>query len=171
MAGSISNPFITIVSSAGGELGTIFDGAGEDEDFGLAQVSGLASDRYKFRTSPLRNVALQPTFFHNGAFTRLDDAVRHHVDVLASAQRYDAIKAGVAHDLTHRRGPSAPVLQALDPLLAMPVRLSEGEFDDLYSFVSAGLLDRRARSQSLCKLVPEVLPSGVSPLRFQGCDR
>jgi cytochrome c peroxidase len=71
-----------------GKGNTIFDGAGEDEAFGLAQVSGPASDRYKFRTSPLRNVALQPTFFHNGAFTRLDDAVRHHLDVLASARSY-----------------------------------------------------------------------------------
>ena len=27
----------------------------------------IRADRYKFRTSPLRNVALQPAFFHNGA--------------------------------------------------------------------------------------------------------
>lgn len=154
-----------------GKGNTIFDGAGEDEDFGLAQVSGLAADRYKFRTSPLRNVALQPTFFHNGAFTRLDDAIRHHLDVLASSRAYRPARAGVARDLIHRQGPSAPVLQALDPLLAMPVHLSEREFDDLYRFVSSGLLDRRARPQSLCKLVPEVLPSGAKPLRFQGCDK
>ena len=39
-------------------LGTgnvLFDGPGEDEDYGLAQVTGLARDRYRFRTSPLRN--------------------------------------------------------------------------------------------------------------------
>jgi cytochrome c peroxidase len=154
-----------------GKGNTIFDGAGEDEAFGLAQVSGPASDRYNFRTSPLRGVALQPTFFHNGAFTRLDDAVRHHLDVLASARSYRPARAGVARDLTHRQGPSTPVLQALDPLLAMPTRLSSNEFDDLVQFVGSGLLDRRARPQALCKLVPEVLPSGVRPLSFQGCDR
>src|SRR5690349_7641009 len=48
-----------------------FDGPAANEDFGLEQVTGLARDRYKFRTSPLRNAALQPAFFHNGCFTRL----------------------------------------------------------------------------------------------------
>ena len=53
------------------EGNVIFDGPGEDEDFGLEQITGDPTDRYKFRTSPLRNVALQPAFFHNGAFTKL----------------------------------------------------------------------------------------------------
>ena len=43
-----------------------FDGPGQDEDFGLEQITGDAADRYKFRSSPLRNAALQPAFFHNG---------------------------------------------------------------------------------------------------------
>lgn len=154
-----------------GKGNTIFDGPGEDEDFGLEQVSGQTNDRYKFRTSPLRNVALQPSFFHNGAFTRLDDAIRHHLDVPASVRTYNPTKAGVAKDLTHRPGPSAPVLRVLDPLLAMPVRLSESEFEDLYRFVAVGLLDRRARPQSLCELVPGNLPSGAPPLIFQGCEK
>ena len=45
-----------------------FDGPGANEDFGLEQVTGNPADRYAFRTSPLRNVALQPAFMHNGAF-------------------------------------------------------------------------------------------------------
>jgi cytochrome c peroxidase len=39
-----------------------FDGPGRNEDFGLEQVTGNAADRYGFRTSPLRNIALQPAF-------------------------------------------------------------------------------------------------------------
>ena len=62
----------------------VFDGPGADEDFGLEQVTGNPADRYKFRTSPLRNVALQPTFGHNGAFVSLAAAIRHHLDVRAS---------------------------------------------------------------------------------------
>ena len=42
---------------------------------------------YKFRSSPLRNVSLQPAFFHNGAFTRIEDAIRHHLDVEESVHR------------------------------------------------------------------------------------
>jgi cytochrome c peroxidase len=58
-----------------GEGNVIFDGPGEDEDFGLEQITGSSADRYKFRTSPLRNAALQPAFFHNVAFTKLEDAM------------------------------------------------------------------------------------------------
>lgn len=150
---------------------TIFDGPGEEEDFGLEQVSGNAADRYLFRTSPLRNVALQPTFFHNGAFTRLDAAIRHHLDVFTSARRYDAQAAGVAPDLTHRKGPVEPALQRVDPLLAMPIRLTANEFSDLYRFVSNGLLDKRAGSDDFCRKIPDSLPSGFTPLTFQGCGK
>jgi cytochrome c peroxidase len=60
-----------------------FDGPGANEDFGLEQITGKSGDRYAFRTSPLRNVGLQPTFMHNGAFVRLEDAIRHHLDPVA----------------------------------------------------------------------------------------
>src|SRR4030095_5655357 len=39
-----------------------FDGPGANEDFGREQITQNPQDRYKFRTSPLRNVAVQPTF-------------------------------------------------------------------------------------------------------------
>jgi cytochrome c peroxidase len=77
-----------------GKGNVIFDGPGQDEDFGLEQVTGNPADRYKFRASPLRNVALQPAFFHNGAYTRVEDAIRHHLDVFASARSDSPIRAG-----------------------------------------------------------------------------
>ena len=79
-----------------------------NEDFGLEQITGNSDDRYKFRTSPLRNVALQPAFFHNGAFTRLKDAVRHHLDVFQLGALYDPVRAGVAPDLAGAPGPLSP---------------------------------------------------------------
>jgi cytochrome c peroxidase len=97
-----------------------FDGPGQNEDFGLEQITGNANDRYKFRTSPIRNVALQPAFFHNGAFTRLEDAVRHHLDVFTSTQNYSPGAAGLDADLTALMGPIAPVLARIDPILATP---------------------------------------------------
>ena len=148
---------------------TVFDGPGEDEDFGLEQVTGLASDRYKFRTSPLRNVALQRTFFHNGAFTRLDAALRYHLDAAGQSGAYSAKTAGVAADLTYRRGPAPPTVSQLDPLLAQPVRLTEQEFQDLYRFLSVSLTDKRAAQEDFCKQIPDKLPSNFPSLRFQGC--
>jgi len=147
----------------------IFDGPGRDEDFGLEQVTGNPADRYMFRSSPLRNVALQPAFFHNGAFTRLEDAIRHHLDPAASARSYDPRAAGVAPDLQALLGPIEPVLARLDPLLMTPVELSPAEFNDLVAFVRFGLLDGRAKKQSLCRLVPGSVPSGLDLIQFEGC--
>jgi cytochrome c peroxidase len=145
----------------------VFDGPGEDEDFGLEQVTDNPADRYKFRTSPLRNVALQPTFFHNGAFTRLEDAVRHHLDVFASARNYDPVQTGAAADLTLVRGPIEPVLARVDPLLATRISLTDDEFSWLVDFVREGLLDRRARPEQLRRLVPQRVPSGRPTLVFE----
>src|SRR5262245_50161153 len=98
-----------------GKGNVIFDGLGLDEDFGLEQISGNPADRYKFRTSPLRNVALQAAFFHNGSYTRLEDAISHHLNVFESARNYKAVVAGVDRDLTLRLGPIEPVLARVDP--------------------------------------------------------
>jgi len=142
-----------------------FDGPGANEDFGLEQVTGDATDRYAFRTSPLRNVALQPAFMHNGAFVRLEEAIRHHLDPAASAAGYSP--AQLAPDLRGPTGPIAPVLERLDPRLAIPVMLSDGELADLVDFVRDGLLDDDARPDRLRRLIPESLPSGRPALRFQ----
>ena len=132
----------------------IFDGPGKDEDFGLEQVTGNPVDRYRFRTSPLRNVALQPAFFHNGAYTRLRDAVEFHLDALRHAPAYDAKRAGVDKDLRLRLGPIAPVLERLDPWLLAPVVLTNRERQDLLAFLRRGLLDERATRPAFCALVP-----------------
>src|SRR5213079_1150704 len=107
-----------------GKGNVLFDGPGQDEDFGLEQVTGNAVDRYKFRSSPLRNAALQPAFFHNGAMTRIQDAIRHHLDVFDSARGYNPVRAGVANDLRLRIGPIEPVLARVDPLLQTPIHLT-----------------------------------------------
>jgi cytochrome c peroxidase len=144
-----------------------FDGPAMNEDFGLEQVTGNSVDRYKFRTSPLRNVAMQPTFFHNGAFTRLEDAIRHHLDVFASARAYDTGAAGVDPDLMAPMGPTEPVLARVDPILGSPIKLTDDEFQQLVEFVRNALLDRRAAPEVLKKQIPKSVPSGFPVLKFQ----
>ena len=41
---------------------TIFDGPGENEDFGFEQTEGDPALRYTFRTAPLRNLKVAPGF-------------------------------------------------------------------------------------------------------------
>ena len=144
-----------------------FDGPGQNEDFGLEQVTSNPNDRYKFRTSPIRNVGLQPAFFHNGAFTRLEDAIRFHLNPAGRAPNYDPTSAGVALDLRGPAGPIAPVLARLDPLVAAPINLSSGEFRQLVDFVRNGLLDSKAGPENLRKLIPRRVPSGRPIQIFQ----
>lgn len=145
----------------------IFDGPGANEDFGLEQITGDSNDRYKFRTSPIRNVAVQPTFMHNGAFTRLEDAVRHHLNVFDSAINYTPASQNLAVDLTGPTGPINPVLARVDPILATPINLTTDQFRQLVAFVRDGLLDPRARPDNLRKLVPKSVPSGRPVLIFE----
>ena len=48
-------------------------------------------------------------------------------------------------------------------------QVSVEEFENLVTFVTTGLLDRRAERQNLCALIPAELPSGMLPLRFEDC--
>jgi cytochrome c peroxidase len=56
-------------------------GTGGSSDRGLGEVTGLASDNYKFRTPGLRNVALTPPYMHDGETQTLDGAIRRHQGV------------------------------------------------------------------------------------------
>jgi cytochrome c peroxidase len=148
-----------------------FDGAAANEDFGRAEISGLPADRYRFRTPSLRNVAVEAAFMHDGAFTSLEAAIRHHLDPMGSLRAYDPASQRLPPDLAGPIGPTAPLLNALDPRLARPIRLSPTEFEDLLAFVRDGLLDPRATPRELRNLVPEAVPSGNPTLTFEFDDR
>jgi cytochrome c peroxidase len=144
-----------------------FDGSETNQDFGREEVTGDQADRYKFRTPPLRNVAVQPAFMHDGAFTSLEAAVRHHLDVASSLRHYTPTSQHLAADLTGATGPRAPLLERLDPRLREPIILTDQEIGQLVAFVRNGLLDPRAKPGALRRLVPKSVPSGRAPLRFE----
>ena len=146
----------------------VFDGNGRDEDFGLEQFTGNPADRYKFRTAPLRNLAVAPGYFHNGAFARLEDAIRFHLNVTGGARSYDPVRAGIPEDLTLRLGPPIAA-KLLDPGVRALHPLTPQAIDDLVSFVRDGLLDPRVNARNLCQLVPATVPSGNPVLQFEAC--
>ena len=149
-----------------GKSNMIFDGPGEDEDNGAMQISGDPSDQYKFRTSPLRNIALSPAFFHNGAFARLEDAIRFHVN---PTQDYNPATAGIDADLYARMGPRVPQ-SMLHPLFRRGgIELSDAQLRDVTQFVRTGLLDPRANKENLCSLIPKSVPSKMKVLTFEAC--
>jgi len=146
---------------------TIFDGPGENEDFGFEQTEGDPALRYTFRTAPLRNLKVAPAFFHNGAFGTLEAAIAHHLDVEASLRNYDPDANTVPSDLSP--GPFAGILAAgIDPRLQTPIRLSKNEFQDLVDFVRNGLFDNRVLQ--FCQQIPQSVPSGMLLRLFEGCE-
>jgi cytochrome c peroxidase len=145
----------------------IFDAPGENEDFGFEQTTGDPALRYTFRTAPLRNLKISPGFFHNGAFSSLEAAIAHHLDVEASLRGYDPAANALPADL--HPGPFEGILAAgIDPLLRTPTRLTEQEFLDLVAFVRDGLFD--ARVLGFCSQLPGAVPSGMPLQTFEGCD-
>jgi cytochrome c peroxidase len=148
----------------------IFDGAREDQDYGLEETTGELADRYMFRTAPLRNLARSPAFFHNGAFTDLEHAIRHHLAVVPSATNYDPVAAGIDEDL-HQLGPVFPMLDRLDPLLESRIRLTDVEITNLVTFVRDALLDPDAVPGKQCAFIPEPdeIPSGAPLEDFPDC--
>jgi cytochrome c peroxidase len=145
----------------------MYDGPGGDEDFGAMQISGDPADKYRFRTAPLRNIAMSPAFFHNGAFAKLEDAIRFHVD---PTQSYDPAAAGIDADLTLREGPRVDE-SYLHPLFKKGgIRLSPSQLRDVTQFVKTGLLDPRAKKENLCDLIPKSVPSKLKVLTFEACE-
>jgi len=142
-----------------------FDGPGANEDFGLEQVTGNVNDRYKFRSSPLRNIVLQSSFFHNGSITDLKEAIKYHVNPRKGLTQYST--KSLSQDLRNPLAPMNEPILKLDPRLNGQVVLTGEELENLTKFVGKGLLDQRANSNELRRLVPNSLPSGMSPLKFQ----
>ena len=149
-----------------GKGNVIFDGPSEKEDFGFEQTEGDAALRYTFRTAPLRNLKVAPAFFHNGAFSNLEAAIKHHLDIEASLRTYDPKANNVPSDLSP--GPFEGILAAgIDPLLKTPTLLTNTELKDLVEFVRDGLFD--ARVLNFCTRIPASVPGGLPLQKFQGC--
>ncbi|UCC82180.1 MAG: cytochrome-c peroxidase [Gemmatimonadota bacterium] len=88
------------------------------EDFGRGRVTVRPEDEFKFRTPSLRNVELTGPYGHDGAYDRLEDVVRHHLDPVGSLERYVA-------------DPDAlPRLNGVLELTAVGARLSQSWLSD-----------------------------------------
>ena len=103
---------------------------------------------------------------HNGAFVRLEDAIRHHLDAVASRATYYTTRPR-RQTCRDRRARSSRCSRGSTRACAHPSPLTDAEFAELVDFVRNGLLDPAAAPERLRRLVPERLPSGRTPLRFE----
>lgn len=94
-----------------------------NEDVGRFAVTGLAPDRGRFKTPPLRNLETRSSFMHNGAFSTLEQVVDF----------YD--RGG---DFNNPN---------LDPRI-VPLNLTQNQKNDLVAFLKRPLTDQRVSNET-----------------------
>ena len=114
-----------------------------DDDFGRFNETGIASDKYAFRTPTLLNVTATGPWGHSGAFESLEAIVRHHLNVEQSVAGFDYLQIsqhGIQID-----NAAFNTQNAVDQLMAnraanienvlQYVALTNTQVDDLLSFL------------------------------------
>ncbi len=136
-------------------------GGEPSNDRGIALTTGVAADSYKFRTPSLRNVAVTGPWMHDGAYTTLEGAVRQMLDPTKALASYDSsqLRTDVAATVDTDPSRNSARLAALDPVLATPVTLTDGEVNDLVSFL--GSLTDTNGIQNAQANKPASVPSGL----------
>lgn len=64
------------------------DGVNGDDDFGRERETGLTSDRYRFRTPSLLNIATSAPYGHSGSYQTLEQVVRHYINPRGSVENF-----------------------------------------------------------------------------------
>jgi cytochrome c peroxidase len=132
------------------------NGASLRDDFGRENISNNESDRYLFRTSPLRNVELTAPYGHDGAYSTLQSFVEHYSDSDLKLLAFDPSTLDPSLQGTFM--PNAADILAQRDTLLKGVVLSDSIVTNLMNYMSA-LTDDRARD--LNSLVPNRVPSGL----------
>jgi cytochrome c peroxidase len=133
------------------------DGPSGRDDFGRMRVTGDPADRYRFRTTPLRNVELTGPYGHDGAFAGLRDFIDHYSESHLKLRDFDP--RGLEPLLQGTLLPNAEdILLTRDPILDGVV-LPTDIVDQLTVFMGA-LSDPRARNLRP-KITPPRVPSGL----------
>ena len=132
------------------------DGPDGRDDFGHGRITGLAKDRYAFRTPPLRNVELTAPYGHDGAFTDLRAFIDHYSvsDAKLRAFTADHLEPLLQGTLL----PTADAILATRDTLLNGVVFPDVVVDEVTAFMLA-LTDPAARN--LGHVVPERVPSGL----------
>jgi len=132
----------------------------EHRDYGRSLITRRDEDIFGFRTPPLRNVALTGPYLHNGAYDKLEDVIRHHMDPARALAEYDVMH--LSPEVRQRTwisdGVNRAMLERLDPLLQVPAGLSDLEVGQLLAFLEA-LTDPAAKD--LRNTIPARVPSGL----------
>lgn len=144
-------------------------------DMGHFTISGKQSDRFAFRTPPLRNVTLTGPWMHNGAYDNLEAVIKHHLQPQNSLAGYNSSQLGETLKVTFQSDDQLKkkMLDNLSPNMGkLPRQLNQKEVEDLLSFLYA-LTDSSALH--LEYLIPTHVPSGLevdfNRIKFSGSTK
>ena len=133
-----------------------------NRDIGRGRVTGARKDFYRFRTPSLRNITQTAPYGHNGAFTGLEEIVRHHLNPETSLAAYSLAAAtfsdGAFSNDFNLMG-DAPEVAEIALANDLPkVSLSDIEVGQILAFLES-LTDYSVLKGRLG--VPETVPSGL----------
>ncbi|NPA40977.1 MAG: cytochrome-c peroxidase [Aquificae bacterium] len=137
-------------------------GPGKNEngfDFGRYNVTGIESDRFKFRTPPLRNVAVTKPYFHNGAYNDLRKVILHHLNPEIYLRNYDPYENGIPAELASTlKNDEQTISWILSTLDIEPISLSQNEIDYIVEFLKSLT---SPKVYYLNSVIPKRVPSGL----------
>ncbi|MGM0556290.1 MAG: cytochrome-c peroxidase [Myxococcota bacterium] len=128
-------------------------------DKGAAHRAHAGHDQaFTFRTPTLRNVALTAPYMHNGAYTDLEDVIRHKTAMHDQLWNYDYTQIGAQFwDQVHN---SDYVMNAVEATMTdnQTRELTEEEIDALVAFLESLTSPSAAQMSGI---EPEQVPSGL----------
>ena len=130
-------------------------------DVGRFLETGKRTDRFAFRTPPLRNVTHTAPYMHNGAFIDLKDAILHHLDPENSLRQYspEQIPPEMRASYQDNKDLEDRMIASIDSYLRVPLYLADEEVEALTAFMFALTDDGMERiNESLIYSVPSGLP-------------
>jgi cytochrome c peroxidase len=133
------------------------NGASLDDDYGRMNVTGDPADKYRFRTTPLRNVELTAPYGHDGAYTTLRSFIEHYSESDKKLLDFDPKELDASLQTMLVTSNREDILANRDTLLTGVV-LTPDVVDKLLSYMSA-LTDDAARD--LSHVTPATVPSGL----------
>ncbi|MDQ2766486.1 MAG: hypothetical protein M3Y30_04950, partial [Gemmatimonadota bacterium] len=126
------------------------------DDFGRMNITGDETEKYRFRTSPLRNVELTSPYGHDGAITNLREFIAHYSESDKKLLAYDPLQLDASLQPTLL--PNAADIIAQRDTIIIGVVLTDSIVNALTDYMSA-LTDDRARN--LSHATPHRVPSGL----------
>ncbi|MDH4349606.1 MAG: hypothetical protein OEW56_00470, partial [Gemmatimonadota bacterium] len=133
------------------------DGPSGRDDFGRMRVTGDPADRYRFRTTPLRNASLTGPFGHDGAIAGLREFVEHYSESDVKLRSFDPLTLEPL--LQGALLPNADDILATRDTIIDGVVLPSAVVDQLMAFLGA-LTDPRAKNLAQ-RITPPRVPSGL----------